>query len=418
MKELLKRIIIEYQEFIPKIKLFKRKLNLEKNGNYVFIGSRRAGKTYTMYQIIHNLLENKVLENQILYINFEDERLIEFKLQDMDTILEVYKELYQNKPICFFDEIQNIIGWEKFARRLADQNYKVFITGSNAQMLSKEIATVLGGRFLIAEIQTLSFSEFLNFNGLKLIDGYEYKEQRFEIQRLFSDYFYFGAFPETIKFQYKKEYLSNLYQKVFYGDVVTRYNISHDFILKLLMKKIAESTTDETSFNRLKHIIKSAGFGVSTSTLIDYFGYLEDSFLAFSIQNFKSKFVERESKKKFYFNDTGILNLFLSNPEAKLLETLVFNTLRRKYNSEIYYYKNNYEVDFYLPDKEIIQVAYKFENEQTRTREINSINKISAEIKASKFTIVNYSDEAIIQQADTQLNLIPAWKWCLRIENM
>ncbi|MCD4795452.1 MAG: ATP-binding protein [Bacteroidales bacterium] len=414
-KEHFKQIIIEYQEYLSDIKFIRRHYAVEKNANYVFVGQRRVGKTYFMFQIIEDLIKSGTDKEQILYINFEDERLLELKTKDLQLIIESYKELYDLKPILFFDEIQNVKNWEKFVRRLSDQKYRIYITGSNAELLSKEIATTLGGRFLIKEIHSLSFKEFLDFKSIKLQENFEFKEQKYQIIKLFEEYFYYGGFPETINFKNKKEYLSNLYQKVFYGDIVSRYKVNNNFALKLLIKKIAENTNDATSFNRLKNVIKAVGVNVGTNTLINYFTYLEDAFFIYDIKNYNSKFAEKESIKKFYFADNGILNLFLLEPESKLLETLVFNTLRTKYKSEnIYYYRDKIEIDFYLPKKELIQVSYDLQYEKTRNRKINAILKAKDELKASKYTIITYNEEEIIEIKNTKIELIPVWKWVLK----
>lgn len=412
-KEILKRIIIERQEYIKHLKIFPRRYNIEKNANYVFVGSRRAGKSYLMYSIIQNYIKKKHTIEDILIVNFEDERLLEFTHNQFDLILECYKELYRTKPIIFFDEIQIIQGWEKFVRRLADYDYQIYITGSNAQMLSKEIASVLGGRFLIKEISTLTFSEYLNFNKIEIEKNFEFTDQRFNIKQQFEKYFYHGGFPETLRFSDKREYLSNLFQKVFFGDIIARYNIKNDFALRLLIKKLAESTMDETSFNRIKNIIKSTGISVGTATLIEYFSYLEDSFLIFSIKNYASKITERETKKKFYFNDTGLLNLFLMEPDAALLETLVYKYLRDNFNEDIYYYRTKYEVDFYIQNKFLIQVSYSIKNYDTRKREIKSILKISDNINENNLYIITFDEEEIIRENNKQIRVIPIWKLIL-----
>lgn len=414
-KKTFKKIIIEYQEYLSDIKFVRRHYTVEKNANYVFVGQRRVGKTYFMYQIITDLIKSGIKKEQILYINFEDERLLELKTEDLQLIIESYKELFDLKPILFFDEIQNVKNWEKFVRRLSDQKYRIYITGSNAELLSKEIASTLGGRFLVKKIHGLFFKEFLEFKNVKLQKNFEYKEQKYQIIKLFEDFFYYGGFPETINFKNKKEYLSNLYQKVFYGDIVSRYKVNNNFALKLLIKKIAENTNDATSFNRLKNIIKSAGVNVGTTTLINYFSYLEDAFFIYDIKNYNSKFAEKKSIKKFYFADNGILNLFLLEPESKLIETLVFNTLRAKYSSEnIYYYRDKFEIDFYLPKKELIQVSYDLKFEKTRNREINAILKAKDELKASKYTIITYNEEEIIEIQNTKIEVVPVWKWVLK----
>lgn len=413
-KDVLKKIIIESQEFILSRKVKHRNYTLEENANYVIVGQRRTGKTYFMFcHILDKIDKNQLSIEKVLYVNFEDERLIEFHYNDFDTLLESYRELFNHTPLCFFDEIQNIDGWEKFARRLADQDYRVMITGSNAKMLSKEIATTLGGRFLLQEISGLSFREFLDFNQITLDENFEYKEQRFELQRMFKSYLFYGALPETNKFSNKKEYLSNVFGKILYGDIIGRHSIKNDFGFRLLVKKIAESTMDESSFNRMKHLIKSAGVAIGTQTLIEYFAYLNDSYLVYSLSNFQSKFVERETKKKFYFSDTGILNLFLFEPESKLLETFVFNQLRLRYGSELYYYRNIYEVDFYIPNEELVQVAFSIGNDQTRKRELTALSKAGKNLNCKKLTIITTNEESQFADGENTIKVVPAWKWAL-----
>lgn len=414
-KLVLKNLIIENQEYLREIDLHVRDYSLEKKANYVFVGSRRAGKSYVMYNIAKQMLSKEVTQKNILFINFEDERFIEFTSTDFNLILECYKELYNLKPILFFDEIQNINGWEKFVRRLADKNFRVFVTGSNAKMLSNEIATVLGGRFLIKEIQTLSFKEFLRFNNIKLKENYEFSSQKHEIKRLLSDYFLYGGFPEITNYENKREFMNNLYHKVLYGDIIARNNIKNKKSIRLLVKKMAESVNDETSFNRIKNLIKSTGIPIGTNTLIEYFDYLSDSFLLFDLQNYATKFSERETKKKFYFNDNGILMLFFAQDNAKLLENLVYTELRRRYHENFYFYKQNYEVDFYIPEKQqLIQVSYTLQDDKTREREMKSLKKVMEQVKISKGIVITYDDkEEIISDKGIEISVIPLLKWII-----
>lgn len=416
-KNTLKKIIVESQDFLVSRKVINRDYHLEEKGNYVIVGQRRTGKTYLAFQYIQRRIEDEKLSiDQFLYINFEDERLIEFKTSDFDLLLDSYKELYNRKPVCVFDEIQIIDGWEKFIRRLADQDYRVLVTGSNSKMLSKEIATVLGGRFLLKEISGLSFREFLAFHKLELVKNYEFKDQRFEIQRLFETYLLFGSLPEIINFSNKKDYLSTLFEKIFYGDIIARYNIKNDFGFRLLVKKLAESTMDETSFNRLKNIIKSTGTNVGTQTLIEYFGYLNDSYLVHSLSNYFSKFVERETKKKFYFSDTGILGLFLIDPESSMLETFVHNHLRKRFKESLYYLRNAFEVDFYVQDQYLVQVAYSISNDQTRNREINGLINAEKKVKVKELLIITMYEDDQISINGKSIQVVPAWKWALKNE--
>ena len=219
-KDVIKKIIIQNQERLRKLKIVSRIIDVEKNGNYVFVGLRRAGKTYILYQIIKE--QNKIEE--ILFLNFEDERLLEISYNELDLLLDAYSELYSHKPIVFLDEVHNIENWEKFVRRLADNDYRVMVTGSNAKMLSSDISTVLGGRFFTKKVNPLSFKEFLKFNNIILNNNYEYSEQLINIKELYSEYLIFGGLPELNRYTNKREYLSNIYQKLL-GDLILMFSL-------------------------------------------------------------------------------------------------------------------------------------------------------------------------------------------------
>ena len=415
MKKLIfKQLIKENQNYISSLKLIQRDYSIEKNANYVFVGARRAGKSFLMYKIAQDIMKSHKKEN-ILFINFEDERFLEFTAADFNTIIEAYNELFDLKPIFFLDEIQNIFGWEKFARRLADKDFRVYVTGSNAKMLSNEIASTLGGRFMIKEIQTLSFSEYLKFNKIQLERNYEFSDQKNQIKRLIKKYFLHGGFPEILKYSNKREYLSSLFKQVLYGDIIARHSIKNKHSMKLLVKKMAESVNDETSFNRIKNLIKSTGASIGTNTTIEYFDYLKDGFLLFDLKNYATKFAERETKKKFYFADNGILSLFYPDDVSKLLENLVYTELRRRFLDDVYYHKNKYETDFYIPaKKELIQVSYNLDEQKTRLRELKSLKSSMVELKVSKGLIITYdSPEERIEDNGDIVRIIPLWKWLL-----
>ena len=196
-KEILKSVLVDYQLEIPRHEVLPRNFRFEEFGNYVFVGIRRAGKSYILYQRIQQLLNSGIGWDEILYINFEDERLGNITAQDLNLLLEIHMEMYGKRPILFLDEIQNIDGWEKFARRLADSKYRVYITGSNAKMLSKEIQSTLGGRYIPVDIYPYSFNEFLAAKNIKLLPTTLYgTETKAEVIRLFNDYCRFGGFPE------------------------------------------------------------------------------------------------------------------------------------------------------------------------------------------------------------------------------
>lgn len=414
-KELFKQIIVENQGFVRDLQIVPRKLFIEENGNYVFVGARRSGKSFTMFQIIKNMLSENIPLSAILYINFEDERLMELIGNELGLILDAYREIFSDRPILFFDEIQNIDGWEKFARRMADTGYRVFITGSNAKMLSSEIATTLGARFLIKKIFPFSFEEFLKMNNLELENNWEYSSQRFEIRRMFDSYFYFGGFPEITRYQEKRMWLENLFQKIFFGDLVARYKIRNDFALRLMIKKLAESCQDEVTFNRIKNIIQSAGYKIGTATLIEYMEYLKETWLIYGIKNYLAKISERETSGKYYFVDNGILSLFLMNAETILLENIVACQLKRLYGDGVYYLKSKSEVDFYIPEKQLlIQVCYKISMVETEKREIEALMSAALNVETKEMLVVTLDTEKVQEVNGFQLRFVPVWKWLLK----
>ena len=414
--DLFKKILIDNRRLISQIDFIERDIVLEDNLNYVFVGLRQAGKSYLMYQRIHQLLKMGHTMDEIIYVNLDDERLYNIALEDLDLILQAHYQLNECKPIIFLDEIQNIPHWEHFARRLANEQYRVYLTGSNAKMLSSEVATTLGGRYMIQEVYPYSLSEYLKANELELQKNWEYDSAIVNhIHRLFSNYFYYGGFPESVHVREKRSWLSVLYQKIFLGDLIARYKIRNEVSLKLLVKKLSESINQPSSFNRLANIVSSAGQKIQTSTVIDYMQFMEESWLIFSMENYAAKFVEKESAKKYYFRDNGILNLFLIDPETALLENRVAIELKKHFGDEVYFYNKNVEVDFYVPQHDwLIQVTYSIANDDTREREISSLLKVAKHHQAKRLTIITYNEEQTISLDNgSTIEVIPLWKWLL-----
>lgn len=412
MKESFKKIIIDKQEWLHSLKLINRDIRIETDANYAFTGLRRAGKSYFLYQIIREKFSESEYE-KVLMINFEDERLMEVTYHDLHLILEAYYELYEHQPVLFLDEIQNVLHWQKFVRRMADEGIQVFITGSNAEMLSHEIATVLGGRFINKEILPLSFREYLRFQDIPFSKKSKYSSEKRQILVMYEQYLKFGGFPELLKFENKREFLSSVYQKLFYGDLIARYNVSNANVLKLLVKKLAESVNNETSVNRIKNLIKSTGASIGNNTLFDYLNYLESSYLIGSVSNFYSKFSEKETNKKYYFLDTGILGLFLMDQDTKLLENQVYIHLRRKDYSP-YFLKRKLEVDFYVPEEDLlIQVSYSIKDPDTYKRETKGLIQSMEEMDIKKGFIITYDEEDTITTEAGTIHVLPAWQWML-----
>ena len=415
--DLLKAVIYDQHEVIRSFNIVRREYDFDINANYVVIGLRRAGKSTLLYKIVQDLIAQGTDWNQIIYINFEDERISGFSLNDFNDILAVQSEMSDKKGWFFFDEIQNIEGWEKFARRMADSKEHTFITGSNAKMISAEIENRLGGRYFTKYVTPYNFREYLT---AKKVD---YSDKTIlgtkgsgKIIREFEGYFYFGGFPENLEYKDKREYISSIYQKILLGDIATRNGIRNTNGLRLLMKKIAESVKDEVSYTKLHNTLKSIGVSISKDIIIDYIGYARQSFLIFAIKNYFSKFVEQETTPKYYFNDNGLLNLFLNKGEPRLLENLVAINLWNKYKDRLFYLKGkNFDADFFVEETgAVIQVAYSVEN-ISNERETKSLVEAAKSVKeAKRFIIITYEEEKELNVDDIKIEVIPVWKWLLK----
>ena len=416
-RDILKQIIIDQKEMYLDNPLISRDYDLEENVNYCFVGIRRTGKSYMMYQQIHNLMNDRISSSQIVYVNFEDERLLEIGVDDLNTILEIGIEFSgsKGKPYLFLDEIQNVDGWEKFVRRVADMKYRINITGSNSKMLSKEIASTLGGRFMIVNVFPYSFKEYLSANHIEniMVDQIGTKK-RADIVSQYEQYVTYGAFPELVDIKNKRVFLNNIYQTVYLRDIITRNKITNDFAVRLILKKIAESVTKALSFNRLTNIVKSAGISIGKQTVINYVGYMLDSYLIFSLQNYAAKLVEKETSPKYYFMDTGLLGLMLLDCKTAQLENLVAVELIRRYGFEnVYFFENNIEVDFYVPSENLaIQVSMQaLEDVDTLERETKAFVKLNDFIPNTKCLLITNSEETTLKCDDIEIDMIPAWKW-------
>jgi predicted AAA+ superfamily ATPase len=419
-KNILKTVIADNQAEVPKYRVIPRNFTFEEFGNYVFVGIRRAGKSYLLYQRIQQLLARGTGWDEMLYVNFEDERLTGMTVQDLNLLLEVHLETYGKQPVLFLDEIQNISGWEKFARRMADTKHRVYITGSNAKMLSHDIQTTLGGRYIPIDVYPYDFGEFLKANDMDIAANSLFSTKaKSEVLRKFNDYFYFGGFPESAKFPAKRDYLTSVYQKIYLGDIATRHSIDNTFALRIMFKKLAESTKQPLSFSRIANIVSSTGAKVGTNTVIHYLEYAKDAWLINPVQNIAGKLVDKETVPKYYYTDNGILNLFLLDGNTSLLENMVAVNLLRKYgrNDSVYFYNRGIEVDFYIPDAcTAIQVCYSLDNsEGTFEREVKALLKITEVLECSRLLIVTRDSEREMETNGRKIEIIPVWKWLLNL---
>lgn len=415
-KDLIKVLISEYQHFVANVELTSRDIEFMEGQNYVLVGLRHAGKSYLMYQRIAEYISQGHSIEEILYFNFEDDRIDSLGIADLELIKNCYEEMYDHRPIFFLDEVQLVDGWEKFARRLADQKYHVYITGSNAKMLSSEIATTLGGRYIVQDVFPYSFVEYLKVHGIDITErNAEFKERK-AIVKYADEYFHKGGLPETALMKNTRQWLSGLFNKIFFGDLVARHSIRNDFALRVLVRKLAECIKQPISYSRMASIVSSAGKKLSTDSAIDYTQYMCESWMLLPYENIYGKLQDKEMNRKYYFIDNGILSLFLIDPNTSLLENIVAVNLRRKYGEECYFFNTpKAEVDFYVPEQSLaVQVSYSISDAETRKREVAGLMAIANYLNARDLVIVTKDDEETIDVMGKKIDVIPLWKWLLR----
>jgi predicted AAA+ superfamily ATPase len=419
-KRLLQRVMVDNQHEVENYQVFQRHVNMDEFPCYVFVGVRRAGKSFLLYQKMQSMLKEGHGWDEMVYLNFEDDRLGDFTAADFNLILGCQAEMSDKKPTLFLDEIQNIDGWEKFARRLADQKYKVFITGSNAKMLSKEIMATLGGRYLAIEVYPFSLKEFLDYSKV----SYDQKTLlsttgRGKMMRLYNEYLHWGGLPESIGLPVKRNYLESVFQKIYLGDICSRNRITNPNLLRLMVRKMAESVIQPISYNRMTRILSSVGGKVTVPTVSSYVQASEDSWLILRLRNLASAFSEKETVCKYYFIDNGILNLFLFDAETALLENMVALELFRRYghdseNERVFYYNDRMEIDFYVPEEQLaIQASYSIRDKDTYDREVGALGKFPAVHPCRRRMIITYDEEQTVSDAYGNIEVVPFWKWAL-----
>ena len=408
-------LISEYQAYVSQVELIPRNVELVDGLNYVFVGLRHAGKSYLMFQRIAQLIEQGHKKEEILYFNFEDDRIDSLDVKDLDLIKTCYEEMYDSRPIFFLDEIQLVDRWEKFARRLADQKYQVYITGSNAKMLSSEIATTLGGRYMIHEVYPYSLQEYLNANGIDIHEKNALFTFGKQIVKLANTYFQHGGLPETVGMKEPRSWMSNLFSKIFFGDLVARYRIRNDYALRVMIRKMAESIKQPLSYNRIASIVSSTGKKLSTDAAIDYVEYMTETWLILPYENLYGKLQDKESNRKYYFTDNGLLHLFLIDANTSLLENIVAVTLRRKYGDGSYFWNSkNAEVDFVVPEEGLaVQVSYSMADADTFKRETDALIKLDSVQSITKMVVVTMEEDSCVEKDGYHIELVPLWKWLL-----
>ncbi len=416
-REKLKTLLKEQNDQIKDVgELVKREMLdeiKEKRSDLIVIvsGLRRAGKSTLMNEI------RKDHVHESYFVNFDDERFFDFTIADFQMMQELLIELYGERKIYFFDEIQNIQGWERFVRRLHDNGKKIYVTGSNASMLSREMGTHLTGRHLSYSLYPYSFKEFLHFKKYELpIPEVLTTTEKSTIKRYFNEYIEVGGIPEFVKNR-DELYIKTLYENILYRDIITRYNLKDEKALKTTVYFGASNIAKEISYNNIKKLT-----GLSSATTIkEYFEYLENSYLAYLLPRFSTSLkAQVYSNKKVYFIDTAIAKILgfrTSEDYGRILENTVFMELKRK-SKEVYYHRENKECDFVVREgyniTEAIQVTQSLENPDTRKRELEGMLDAMEAYNLKKGLILTDDTEDEIEMDGRKIVVKPIWKWLLQ----
>lgn len=431
-KEILKEIITGFHNStLPAIKPRQIQIPLKTDKIISIIGVRRSGKTYLLFETIKRVLAEKNIK-EIFYINFEDERL-DIEGKNLDLLLQAYRELYPQNDLSgcyfFFDEIQNVDKWEKFIRRMYDTvSKKIYITGSNAQILGTEIATSLRGRTLRYEVYPLSFREYLIFKdiNLNLPNDLYNPEKKALLISAFNNYLFYGGFPEVAFWEdeeIKKNILQEYFDVMVYRDLIERYRITNIPVLKYFLKRVFENVARPISIHNIFNEIRSQGYKVSKDTLYQFLEQAESVYIIKLLKKYSQSVLKQEfASKKVYCIDNGLLNALsfkLNKDYGKLLENLVFKELIMRYKN-IFYFKDKKECDFILPKKNKyvpLQVCYDISEKQTLNREIEGILNMSKFFSVNEGYIINAEKKDTIKVENTIINLIPAYEFVLDTEN-
>lgn len=413
-KNTIKLVALEQRKnFEKKLEIVERKIPkgfVKSPKISVISGIRRSGKSTLLKQISRSF-------SDFYYFNFEDERLLDFKAEDLNNLYEVLMELYGEQKIFFFDEIQNVYGWEKFVRRIFEDGNKIFITGSNAKLLSSELATTLSGRHLKMELYPFSFGEFLEYEKFPRKNFYDTKE-RSVLARNFKRYLEYGGFPEIVTSKNKKE-LQQLYQDILIKDLIVRFKIRETKVFREIALYLLSNIAGPMSFNNVRAMV-----GVkSVTTVKSYVDFFEEAYLFFSLFKFDYSIKKQIiNDRKVYAVDTGLANAVafkFSENIGTNIENVVFIELKRR-EEDIFYYKGKKECDFIvrrgLKVSEVIQVSQNLADPKTEKREIAGLLEAMEKFNLKIGLIVTESQEEEREVEGKKIKIMPVWKWLLEVK--
>ena len=414
-KETLRKILLENRRLVEGKRPFPREISLPSAGGCLLTGVRGAGKSHCLHAEMQRRLKEGGTWSDMLYLNFEDERLLGFDASDFERMLAVQAELSENStiPSLFLDEVRAVDGWETFARRMADAGADIIVavSGSIADAVPDE-------RFARTRIFPLSFREILRTSCVASDeDALSSTAGRAAIFRTFARYLKTGGFPECVPLENPREALHELYRTVCTGDVALRNGIAGVQPLLLALKILAERTGDPVSFSALAKSLEAAGTRLSKATVIRYVEFASRAGLLLPIENIVDRLRQREGRRKYCFADNGFLHLMGRDDTEELLKNLVAVELMRRHgdNGSVFYVREKVEADFYVPGEEwAVQVCADFREDSDGTRrKIRALENIAKILPVKRRTVVTLEEERIVETASGSVEVVPAWRWLL-----
>ena len=370
-------------------------------------GVRRCGKSIALQWL---RFQEKA---PYFYFNFDDDRLIDFTVQDFQLLLETLVEISGPARIVYFDEIQNILGWERFIRRLHDQGYKIYLTGSNAQLLSQEFGTHLTGRTISIEMYPYAFVEFLRAKEISYQSDQYSTDQRGLLKNAFNQYMKLGGIPDYVRFE-EPQYLKDLYHNILYRDIIVRHKIQNEHEIKSLAHYLASHIGKDMSYNSLKSVIKVA----HATTVSDYCYYIEMSYLCFIVNQYSDSLkAQSHYGKKSYFIDPALaktVGFQTSEEYGRTLENIVFLELKRR-AYEVYFYRGDNECDFIIKSShnlvQAIQVCAHLDHSETYAREMAGLREAMKRHHLKTGLILTDNTE----RSEGEITIMPVWRWLLSV---
>jgi predicted AAA+ superfamily ATPase len=417
-RDVLKQVIADQEEYKSPSTFFDRTLTktlqrfVDDPSIIILSGIRRSGKS-----TIQRLLQLELAKSDY-YLNFDDERLIRFQVEDFQMLLEVFIELFGRQSTFYFDEIQNIEGWERFVRRLYEQGKKIYITGSNARLLSKELGTHLTGRYIQFEVYPLSFQEIMRYKHPEILSKKALSTSDVGmLQHHFSNYLKNGGIPEYVKFE-KPEYLRDLFEGILYRDVIARYKLNDEKPIRELAYYLASNIGKEFSYTKLGELV-----GLKSShTVVNYCDYLEQCYLYFFLTRYNHSLKKQiRHNKKCYMIDPALIRTVgfrASEDKGRLLENIVFLHLKMQ-GKEIYFHKEKKECDFVIREGnqivQAIQVTTNLSTEDLREREVSGLIEAMSSYKLEEGLILTENEQETIEVEGFRITIMPIWKWLLSL---